>query len=436
MRKWIIIVLIVALVLGVIFYLLTTTLLKKQAPKEGPLTLTVWGLWEPDDFIKGAIDDYQAKNPNITIKYEFQNSLNYRSRLQTQLPEGQGPDVFMIHNTWLPMFLKNGNLASLPSTIMTDADYSKTFYPIAKQSFGQDNKIYALPMEVDGLAMFYNEDILKAAGIEVPQTWVDFAQDAVKLTVIDPTDHQIKTAGAALGTTNNVDHWSDILGLLFLQQMIQYPNENIAHPNTKKGAEVLRFFTQFANSPTTKTWDQNMEPSTQAFYEGKLAFYFGPSWRALDIRTANPQLKFKVAPMPQLSNKIVNWGTFWGFGVSSYTSHQTAAWQFLQYLTSAETEKMLYRQAADARLFGQPYSRVDLQTELVNDPIVGAFVIQAPTYQSWYLTSSTKDQGLDDEMIKYFEDAVNATNQGNDPQGTLDTTAKGVTQTLDKYGAK
>lgn len=433
-RLILIIVAIVAVLAGIGFYFVSANLNQPQDQNNGPITLTVWGLWEPTELLDSAIRQYQAENPNITIDYVFQNSLNYRTRLQTQLGDGSGPDVFMIHNTWTPMLLKNNDLSALPATVMTPAEYGTTFYPIAKENFSVGNNIYALPMTVDGLALYYNEDLLKAAGVAVPTTWAEFATAAKQLTVIDPTDNQIKTAGAALGTANNVDHWSDILGLLYKQQLIQYPSEDISRPNTLKGAEVLQFYTQFAADPNFKVWSSSLENSTQAFYSGKLAFYFGPSWRALEIRTANPNLKFKVAPAPQLSAHQVNWASYWAFAVSSRSANQQAAWQFLKYMTSAEVEQLLYRQASEVRLYGQPYSRIDLRDEVLPDPLMGAFLAQGPTYSSWYLASFTKDQGINDEMIKYFEDAVNKTLAGTDPKTALDTTAKGIQQTLEKYG--
>lgn len=394
----------------------------------GPYTLNVWGLWEEDSFYKAAIDTYQKSHPNAKIVYTHQTSQNYRTRVQTQVTNNQGPDIFMIHNTWVPMFQQISALSDAPSSVINLDDFSKTFYPIAKESLVKNNKIYGLPTEVDGLALFYNEEILQAANVAVPTSWDEFVTGAVKMTVKDATGN-IKTAGAALGTTNNVDHWSDILGLLFFQQ----PGVNLETPNTQTGADILRFYTNFARDPRMKVWDANMESSTQAFYSGKLAFYFAPSWRAYDIRTANPGLKFKVAPVPQLPGGKVGWASFWSFAVSKNSTHQTEAWEFLKYLTSKETEKSLYQEASKVRLFGEPYSRVDLQSELSSDPIVGAFVNQAPYYKSWYLASRTQDAGVNEQMIKYYEDAVNAVASGADPGGALQTLSLGVNEILTKY---
>jgi len=43
------------------------------------------------------------------------------------------------------------------------------------------------------------------------------------------------------------------------------------------------------------------------------------------------------------------------------------------------------------------------------------------------------DGGINDEIIKYFEDAINSTLAGGDPQAALQTVASGVKQVLDKY---
>ncbi|OGE37995.1 hypothetical protein A3B45_02540 [Candidatus Daviesbacteria bacterium RIFCSPLOWO2_01_FULL_39_12] len=393
--------------------------------QKGSVTLTVWGLWEEENLMKGVILEYQKKHPEVSVNYERKSSANYRSRSQTQIKEGQGPDILMIHNSWLPMF--KSILASAPAGIFSQKEYQDTFYPVAFDSFVEDGQIYAAPMQIDGLALYYNEDLLNGVSGKVPQNWQEFINIAVKMTVKDQSG--IKTAGAAMGTASNVDHFSDILGLLLLQQ----PGVNMEDPTTTQAADVLRFYTNFILDPKKKTWDVNLPPSTQMFSEGRLGFYFAPSWRAIEIRAANPNLKFKIASVPQLVGRQVGWASFWAFAVPSSSKNTQEAWQFIKFLTSQEAEKLAYQEAAKVRILGQPYSRVDLRDELKADPWAGAFVSQGPIYKFWYLSSRTFDNGINDEMIKYWEDGVNATLQGQDPQSALQKVAKGVQQVLGKF---
>lgn len=425
MKRIIIVVLCLSIVLGFLFWRFGPSSLFNTKKETGPITLTYWGLWEDDNLIKPLIDEYQRQNPNIIVNYVRQSSINYRTRAQTQIREGVGPDVLRIHNAWLPMM--ELDLSPAPATVFTIADYKASFYPVAADSFVKGNNIYAAPMEVDGLALFYNEEMVTAVGGTAPRNWQEFIEVAGRMTVRDASG--IKTSGAALGTAGNVDHWSDILGLLMLQQ----PGVDLNNPATPTAAEVLRFYTGFVTDPRRKTWDTNLPPSTQMFVEGRLGFYFGPSWRAHEFRVANPNLKFKVVAVPQLSGKPVGWASFWGEAVSNKSANPEEAWKFVKYLTSQEAERLMYQQASQIRLFGEPYSRVDLAPELSQDPIVGAFVNQGPSYKFWYLASNTFDLGLNDEMIKYWEDGVNATLQGMDPTTALQTVAKGVAATMQKY---
>lgn len=455
MLKYLVIgVLVFAVIAGFLFWRFAPSFNKK--PEETiPVVINIWGLWEDESLMKPAVEEYKKIKPDVTVNYEFQSSQNYRTRTQTKITANEGPDIYMINNSWTPMFIKSGSIKSAPKEVFTVQEYSQIFYPVVRDDFtnylalkttidvatnisdknkvlqdefNTQGKIYAIPRGIDGLALYYNVDILDAAGINVPKTWNEFKDAAFKLTVADQSNI-IKTAGVAMGLSGNVAHWPDIIGLLFLQQ----PGAKINAPADANGADVLRFYTDFAKVSEKRVWDNTFEPSTQAFAAGKVAFYFGPSWRAHELRQMNPGLNFKIAPVPQLAGKQVAWANYWGYAVSSKSKFPKESWEFLKFLSSAEAQKLLYQKASETRLFGLPYSRVDLQKELINDPLTGAFVAQGPYYKSWYLNSNTMDQGLNDEMIKYFEDAVNSTVNQGDPQSALQTTAKGIEQVLDKY---
>jgi len=454
MKYLIIGVLVFAVIAGFLFWKFGPSFNKKP-PEKIPVTLTIWGLWEEEALMKPAIDEYKKIKPDVTVIYQFQSSQNYRTRTQTKITANEGPDIYMINNTWTAMFLKSGSIYPAPKEDFTPQEFSQTFYPVVRddftnypaikaavdsaaniadknktiqEQFNAQGKIYAIPRGIDGLALYVNMDLLNAAGLSLPKSWNEFRDEAFKLTVADQ-NNVIKTSGASIGTTGNVDHWPDIIGLLFLQQ----PGAKIDSPADSNGGDVLRFYTDFAKVSDKRVWDNTFENSTQAFAAGKVAFYFGLSWRAHELRQMNPKLNFKIIPAPQLAGKQVAWANYWGYTVSSKSKFPLEAWDFLKFLTSAETEKLLYREAAKTRLYGLPYSRVDLQKELINDPLVGAFVAQGPYYKSWYLNSTTRDQGLNDEMIKYYEDAVNGVFNNSDPQSVLSVTSKGIQQVLDKY---
>lgn len=417
-----------AIVLGYIFWKYQP-LLTSPTPLSGPTELTIWTLDE-EKLYQGIVEDYLKQNPKQKIHLVNQNALNYRTRVQTKIRAGNGPDIFWLHNSWVPMFLVDLNPA--PATTLSVNEFSQLFYPLAKETLTSKDSVYAIPTETDGLALFYNEDIIKGVGANVPTTWRELTAIAKQVTVRNQKG-EIQTAGIALGSTTNVDFWPDIIGLLFSQQN----KANLAAPATVEGAEVLTFYTSFITDPQNKTWDVTLPPSSQMFADGKLAFYLAPVAQVGIIKTANPGLNFKVSPVPQLLGRNITWGSFGALGVSFTSLHQKEAWQFLKYLTSASVQQKLYSQRIQFGLPLKPYARVDLAQSLTDDPQLGAFVKQAPFYKGWYLNYKTLDAGLNEEMINLYERAINSVlQQGQDPLTALQLIQPKVKEVLDKYTQK
>jgi ABC-type glycerol-3-phosphate transport system substrate-binding protein len=121
-------------------------------------------------------------------------------------------------------------------------------------------------------------------------------------------------------------------------------------------------------------------------------------------------------------------------GVAKKSPQKKEAWEFLQFLSSPQTMQKLYQAQSQVRLFGEPYSRVEMANLLTNNALVAPFINQAPKAKTWYLCSLTYDNGLNDRMIKYFEDAVNVVNSGGQAKEALATAEQGVSQLLSQYG--
>lgn len=393
-----------------------------QKPKE--ITLNYWGLWEPESVMRTVIADWEKEHPNIKINYSQQSPKEYRERLQSALARNEGPDIFRFHITWVPM-LKN-ELEPLPSEVMSVAEFENAFYPVVSQNLRAGTSFLGIPLEVDTLALFYNQEIFQAAGKTPPSSWDQLRQLAIDLTTRDETG-RIQTAGVALGTTANVEHWPDILGLMMLQN-----GADLTKPTGDLAEDALTYFTIF--NKVDRVWDETLPSSMVAFAAGKLAMYFGYSWDVFEIKNINPDLNFRVLPVPQLPGTDIAWASFWVEGVAKKSEHKKEAWQFLQFLSSKETMQKLYQAQSRVRLFGEPYSRKDMANLITSNPMVAPFVNQVSKAKTWYLCSRTFDNGINDRMIKYFEDAVNAVNSDKSPQEALSTTAQGISQLLSQYG--
>ena len=393
--------------------------------------ITWWGLWEDSSVVEPLITAYQSSHPGVKITYVQQSQQDYRERLTNSLAKGTGPDIFTFHNSWVPMF--RNDLDSLPATVMNPADYAKTFYRVASSDLSSGNSIVGIPLEYDALTLFVNEDIFNAAGKTPPTTWDDLRVLARQFTIKDDQG-AITQAGVALGRTENVDNWQEILALMMLQN-----NVDLSNPTGINAEGALTFFTNFAR--VDGVWDATLPPSTQAFSAGKLAMYIGPSWRYFEIKAANPSLNFKTAPVPQLpkdspSQPDITYATYWAQGVWAKSTNKAAAWDFLKFLSTQDSLQKMYQSEATTRSFGEPYPRTDMATLLADHPILGPVISQAPGAESWYLASRTFDgpTGINTQLSNYFGDAVNAVADGKESvTQALATCAQGVTQVLSQY---
>lgn len=423
-RILMIIVLLIALGGGA--YVVISRFFSQSSPAQsGPVTITYWGLWENDEITRQFIADFETQNPGIKIQYSKESPRQYRERLQSAINRGEGPDVFRFHNTWIPMLRLQ--LATVPSEVMTVAEFTATFFPVASNNLVAGSSIYGLPLMIDGLGLYVNEDLFAAAGVSVPSTWTDLSNIVPKLTVRN--ENAIVTSAIALGTASNVEHFSDILGLLLYQN-----GANLLTLTGEEAQQTFEFYRSFTDPASTLyTWSDGMDNSISAFASGRVAMILAPSWRAFEISQMNPELRFRIEPVPQLQGNTVSWASYWVEGVSSRSKNQEAAWKFVKYLTSREGASRLYTEATKIRLFGEPYARVDLAQTIESDPYAGAFVKQASYARSFPIASHTHDNGLNDRLIKYITDAVNSIATGTAPAKALETASAGFRQVLSSY---
>ena len=414
----------------ILFKVITSFTGGKSDSSSKEVTLTYWGLWEDKTTIDPLIAEYKKKNPKVTIKYEKKDPQSYREKLLARSKDGNGPDIFRFHNTWLPTI--KDVVAPVPSAVMTATEYESTFYPITKTDLKVGDQYYGIPLEIDGLVLLYNTDLFKQAGIAVgPKSWDDITAYSSKLTVVGPSG--IVTSGIALGSATNIEHFSEILGLMLLQN-----GASLSDLTTTEAVEMLAAYRRFAQQPDGR-WDENMPNSISAFIQGKVAMIFVPSWQILAIKKAAPDLHFKVTTFPVVpGQKQITLASYWVEGVSKYkpAANQTEAWKFLKFLSQKESLTKLYENASKTRLFGEPYSRVDMRPLLEQDPYVGAVVQQAAFMQSMPVVSRTFDNGLNDAIVQYLKNAVNDTGKGVIDSEAFGTANQGIQEVLKRFDIK
>lgn len=427
--KFIVIPIFAVLIFIVIFVVILSALNKKTpATQKKQVNLVYWGVWEDKEIMQPLIDEYERKNPGVKIAYEKKTQNDYRQKLLVRGEKGQGPDIFRFHNTWVPQM--KDILTPLPTSLMSVSEYESTFYPITQKDLKIEENYYGIPLMIDGLVLLYNDDLFKKAGIQTaPTNWDELVDMAGKVQVVG-ADNELITAGLAMGTANNVEHFSDIFGLMLLLN-----GGSLNNLTKDEAVGALKVYRRFAESPNN-TWSESFPNSVAAFIQGKVAMIIVPSWEIMTIQSTNPDLKFKSVAIPKPPNgKQISLATYWVEGVSRYSKNQEEAWKFLIFLSKKENMMKLYEIEAKTRLFGEPYSRKDLSPLLIQNPYIGAVIKQAEndSYVSLPLVSNTFDNGLNDEIIRYIENAINAASQGVSYSEALNEAQLGIQQIFSRY---
>ncbi len=139
----------------------------------------------------------------------------YKQRLRVALGSPEAPDVFF---NWgggnLEEYVDAGRVEDLTPLLDEDPALRDSFLPSVLEAAQIEGKTYGLPMRgVQPVAMFYNQEVLDAAGVQVPQTWDQLlaAVDALKAQGVTP----IALAGS--------QSWTQLMWLEYLLDRVGGP---------------------------------------------------------------------------------------------------------------------------------------------------------------------------------------------------------------------
>lgn len=394
---------------------------------EGPITLTYWRVFDDTDKFQEQIDQYQSEHPNVKIEYRKLTFQEYEQTLVDALAGGRGPDIFMVHNTWLPRYFDK--IEPLPAGKYKISDYEREFYPPARETI-RDDRIYGLPLAIDTLGMYVNDNVeLDAEVAESPKTWEELiGRDGNPnlLRQINRRNGDTFTRSAVALGDNSVSRSQDILALMMLQNRARMTNDqhtqatfnltqDVEGQQRPLGRVGLEFYTSFADRRSPDySWNGRGGNSIQAFAKDRVAYFFGYAYHAHEIERLNPDLQYQIAKMPQIAGTSpVNYASFWAETVSRNSEHQEEAWNFVRYLTGGEPMRT-YTEATES---------IPARKEVSASGGLDILQEQLDTARSWYKGDARKA----DEI---FARMITSVLRGESPQNVIDRGANDLTDVL------
>ena len=368
--------------------------------------LEFWGVFDEPSAFEGSIRSFRRIYPDINIRFVPFPFEEYEKALIDALAAGRGPDIFMIQSSWLAKH--KDKLAPLDQN---DKDinfkllnFQDDFVDVVHSDLINNGQIYALPIYVDTLALYYNKDLFNSAGIsQPPKTWDEFNEAVKILTKIDNKGN-IEKSGAAIGLARNVNRSTDILSLLMIQSGVEMVRLEINEATFAKsigfdpvGEAALEYYTDFANpTKSVYTWNNNLFYSIDAFVTERAAMMFNYSHHIQTMRAKAPRLNFDVALMPQIKDapNRIDYANYFAPAVSTASENKKAAWQFLVHLASQDGVLPYLRKSL------RPTARRDLIDSQKTDPDLGVFATQALSARSWYQIDPSAIEQIFADMIE------------------------------------
>lgn len=378
----------ILLVIILMLLLLTGIIPGLVRKKTATINLTLAG-FEDRQAMEALINGFQEINPQISIKYRQIDQNGYENAIINSLASNDSPDIFMFHNTWLPEHMDK--LAPAIADQITTVAVDSLFPTVARQDFAPDDLIWALPLYIDTLALYYNKEAFDSASIALPpQSWLTFNTAINKLPF---------PAAAIGGSPRNIFQATDILNMLMLQTGVKMVDENFNQATfSGDGLTAFNFYLSFADPRlNSKTWDQNQRYSLDLFAEGSLPMMFAYRRQAALLKQKAPLLDFGVteAPQPATAGPKVTFPSYYGLAVSSRGTNQRAAWDFILYATTNAEAVQRYLTET-----GLPPALRSLIQKYANDPELGIFARQALTARSWPQIDSSAIESIFGNMIE------------------------------------
>lgn len=321
-------------------------------------TVTVWGSVPKDTFMTAVTGTKAFSSNKITISYTAIPSATFESQLVSALARGEGPDIIILPHTLV--YQHADKITPISYETVSAREYQDTFVSEGNL-FQVGNGILALPLYVDPVVMYVNNDSLTSAGYaKVPTLWSQFVDASSGRSVVQAlttvsAQGVVEKSALALGDFSNVDHAKDILSLLLLQagSSIVTTQEGSTKYISDLGSDssqaispavsALNFFTQFASrGRTTYTWSGTLPRSKNAFSSGMLAVYLGLASELPELREKNPHLNFDMALVPQRgTGKSITYGNLYGVARLRRSANPTLALVTVQLLTAKEFSSTL-----------------------------------------------------------------------------------------------
>ncbi len=311
-----------------------------------------------------VIDAFMAANPGVTILHESIPFDDFNNVLQARIGQGDStPDVFTADMPAVSALVQRGFLADLTDKV---GDISALHLPASLEAVTVNGRIMALPVSTSSMVMYYNVDLLNAAGIPLPGRT---PADRLTWEQVVELGRQAQGAGAPWGLI-----WDQVSRIYQQQTLVEsLGGGNGVSPDDQLTLDItndawVRAFEFYANA-----FESGLSPrgvpgpgqTAELFASGQVAFFAGGPWWVTRLFAAREGLNYSFTPYPYFEGgDIVTPTGSWAWGINPNTEHMDIALDFVRFASLTEEGAL-----AAASLQPIPPANVAALQTYINQPL-------------------------------------------------------------------
>lgn len=269
----------------------------------------------------------------------------YSDKINASVMSNSLPDVLTVDGPNIAAYAENGIIQPLAE--LSEKEKGIYLDSIIEQGTYND-KLYALGAMESSVGLYCNKDILKQAGVSIPDAdhpWT-FSEFLEVLEKVKPITNEL--GGYPIDLTFPVGEATIYYYAPFFWSnggdFVSEDGLNVDGVfNSRENLETINFFKSIFNN-------QYMSPVkiTNLFESGRAAFKFDGAWEVNTIYNDYPDIDLGVAPYVVSDNwdggRYTPTGS-WAFAASSETKHLDGATKLVQWMSGVESGKLLWEKS-------------------------------------------------------------------------------------------
>ena len=399
---------------------------------EGATEVKFWTSHTPpdSDVLAKIVDAFNTANPDICVKMTIVPGAETDvAKLITAIRGGAAPDVYMADRFTVPQRAAEGVLAELPADVAALKDQHLEFAWNETQFQG---KTYAIPFDTDARALWYNKDLITAAGEDPAQ--LDISKGAPTIELVNKIADKITKKDASGnydvigwlpggphegGTPGAFDQgWHYTWGFTFGGKFADTAACKVTpmDPGVVAGYQFLYDWAKERDPQAITRWvSTNLPPNPPAqsnpIWTKKLGMTISGDWRIAEQAKYAPDgnYGFTYIPVQKAGDTSATWAGGWSMALIPDSKVEAQAIKFMTYIAGPEGQKVYTKDSThlptikalldDASLYDEQHKTfLDLLDVALNRPplAVGAVYWDALTSAqgSVELNSKTPQEAL------------------------------------------